>query len=49
MKSSTGNVKCAVKASDFFFYEKKYEIFKIKFQKVPPVCESKRYKFLKAI
>ena len=49
MESSTGNNKCAVKTRDFLSIKHKYEIFKVKFQKVPPVRESKRYKFLKAI
>ena len=49
MKPSTEKVYYAVKASEFSFYKDMYEIFKFKFQKVPPVRESKRYKFLKAI
>ena len=49
MKSSTGKVKCAVKTSEFLSIKKKCEIFKVKFQKVPQVRESKRYEFLKAI
>ena len=49
MKPSTGKVYHAVKASEFSFYKEICEIFKVKFQKVPPVRESKRYKFLKAI
>ena len=48
MKPSTGKDHHASKASDFSFYKKKYEIFKVKFQKVPVVRESKRYKCLKA-
>ena len=31
------------------FYKKEYEIFKVKFQKVPQIRESKQYKFLEAI
>ena len=48
MKPSTGKVYHAVKASEFSFYKEICEIFKVKFQKVPPVRESKWYKFLKA-
>ena len=47
MKSSTGKVKCAVKNSEIFS-QKNYEIFKVKFQKVPQVRESERYGFLNA-
>ena len=48
MKPSTGKDHHAAKTSEFSFYKKKYENFKVKIQKVPPVCESKRYTFLKA-
>ena len=47
MKPSTGKDYHAAKSSEFSFYKKKYEIFKFKFRKVPPVRESKRYMFLK--
>ena len=43
MKFSTGKDHNAAKASVFSFYKKKYENFKFKFQKVPPVPESKGY------
>ena len=42
MKPSTGKYYHAAKASEFSFYKKKYEVFKLK-------RESKRYKFIKAI
>ena len=48
MKPSTGNDYHAVKASEFSFCKERYEIFNVKFQKVPPVPESKQYKILKA-
>ena len=48
MKPSTGKVYHAVKASEFSFYKEICQIFKVKFQKVPQVCESERYDFLKA-
>ena len=48
MKPSAGKYPHAANASEFSFYEKKYEIFKLKLQKVPQVRESERCNFLKA-
>ena len=48
MQPSTGKNHHAAKASDFSVYKMKYENFKVKFQKVPPVRKSKPYRFLKA-
>ena len=48
MKPFTGKEYHALKASEFTFYKKKYELFIFKFQKVPVVPESKEYKLLTA-
>ena len=42
LKPSTGKDHYAAKAREFSFFKKKYEIFKVKFQKVPQVRESEQ-------